>query len=54
MKLDCSVFVGLKTKVHLCDESYAWVQKIRDFVEDSSEEFGKSKDSGLGSVHGTS
>ena len=31
-----------------------WVLKTWDFVEDSSEEFGKSKVSGLESVHGTS
>ena len=41
-------------EVHLLDESYAWVSKSRDFAEDSSKEFGKSKVSGLGSVHGTS
>ena len=41
-------------KVHLLNEGYAWVPKTRDFAEDSSEEFGKSKVSGLGSVHGTS
>ena len=49
-----SVFVGLRTKVHLLDEGYAWVPKTRDFTGDSSKEFGKSKVSGLGSVHGTS
>ena len=32
----------------------AWVPKIRDFTEDSSEEFGKSRVFGLGSVYGTS
>ena len=31
-----------------------WVSKTLDFAEDSSEEFGKSKVSGLGSVHETS
>ena len=31
-----------------------WVSKTRDFNEDSSEEFGKSKVSDLGSVHKTS
>ena len=31
-----------------------WVLKTRDFTEDSSEEFEKSKVSGLGSVNGTS
>ena len=49
-----SEFVGPRTKAHLLDEGYAWVQKIRDFAKDSSEEFRKSKVSGLGSVHGTS
>ena len=43
-------FVGPRTNVHLLDEGYAWVQKTREFPE----EFGKSKVSGLGSVHGTS
>ena len=54
MEIDWSEFVGPRTKVHLLDEGYVWVPKTRDFVEDSSEEFGKSKVSGLGSVHGTS
>ena len=47
-------FVGLRKKFHLLDKGYAWVPNIRDFAEDSSEEFGKSKVSGLRSVHGTS
>ena len=37
-----SEFVGPRMKVHLLDESYAWVSKTWDFTEDSSEEFGKS------------
>ena len=49
-----SKFVESKMKAHLLDEGYAWVQKTQDFTEDSSEEFGKSKVSGLGSVHETS
>ena len=49
-----SVFVRPKTKDHMLDKGYAWVPKTRDFVEDSSEEFGKSRVSGLGSVNGTS
>ena len=49
-----SEFVGPRMKVHLLDKGYAWVSKTRDFSKDSSEEFGKSKVSGLGSVHGTS
>ena len=44
-----SICVKLRTKVHRIDEGYAWVQKIRDFIEDPREEFGKSKVSGLGS-----
>ena len=36
-----SVFVGPKTKDHLLNKGYAWLSKTRDFVEDSSEEFGK-------------
>ena len=28
-------FVGQRTKVYLHDEGYAWVQKIRDFTENS-------------------
>ena len=47
MELDCSVFIGLRTKVHLRDESYAWVLKTKDFAEDSREEFGRSWVSGL-------
>ena len=54
MEIGWSKFIGLRTKVHLLDESYGWVPKSRDFVEDLSKEFGKSKVSGLGSVHGTS
>ena len=49
-----SEFIGPRTKVHLLDEGYVWVPKTRDFPEDSSEEFGKSKVSGLGSIHGSS
>ena len=30
-----SEFVGLRTKVHLLDEGYAWVPKTRDFTENS-------------------
>ena len=54
MEFRRSEFVGPRTKVHLLDEGYSWVPKTRDFAEDSSEEFGKSKVSGLGSFHGTS
>ena len=39
-------FIGPRMKVHHIDEGYAWVPKTRDFVEDPSEEFGKSKVSG--------
>ena len=49
-----SEFVGPRMKVHLLDEGYAWVPKTRDFSKDSSEEFGKSMVSGLGSVYKTS
>ena len=49
-----SEFVGPRMKVHLLDEGYMWVPKTWDFAEDSSEEFGKSKVSSLGSAHGTS
>ena len=45
---------GRELKDHLLDKGYAWVLKTRDFPEDSNEEFGKSRVSGLGSVHGTS
>ena len=38
-----SEFVRPGTKVYLLDEGYAWVSKTRDFIEDSSEEFKKSK-----------
>ena len=46
-----SKFVRLRTKVHRIDEGYAWIPKTKDFTEDPSEELGKSKVSGLGSVH---
>ena len=49
-----SEFIGPRTKVHLLDGGYMWVPKARNFVKDSSKEFGKSKVSCLGSVHGTS
>ena len=54
MEFRRSKFVGPRTKFHLLDEGYVWVPKTWDFVEDSSEEFGKSKISGLKSAHGTS
>ena len=47
-------FVEPRTKVHLLDKGYAWVPKTWDFAEDSNKEFGKSKITGLGSVHETS
>ena len=53
-KIGGSVFVEPRTKDHLLYKGYAWVPKTRDFIEDSSEEFGKSRVSGLESVHGTS
>ena len=49
-----SEFIRPRTKVHLLNEGYVWAPKTRGFAKDSSEEFGKSKVSGLGSVHGTS
>ena len=54
MVLCRSKFIGPRMKVYLLDEGYACVSKTRDFSEDSSEELGKSKVSGLGSVHRTS
>ena len=48
-----SEFIGTRIKVNPLDEGYTWILKTWDFAEDSSE-FGKSKISGLGSVHGTS
>ena len=33
-----SEFVELRVKVHLLDEGYVWVPKIRDFTEDPREE----------------
>ena len=41
-------------KVQILDEGYTWVLKTGDFAKDSSEDFRKSKVSGLRSVHGTS
>ena len=49
-----SVHVGPRTKVVILDESYVWIPKSQVFTKDLDEEFGKSKASGLGSVHGTS
>ena len=49
-----SVFFEPRSKDHLLDKFYVWVPKTRDVVEDSSEEFEKSRVYGLGSVHGTS
>ena len=53
-KFHWSEFVGSRTKVHLLDKGYVWVSTTWDFTEDSSEEFGKSKVSGLESVNETS
>ena len=50
MKFRRSKFVGPRTKVHRIDEGYVWVPKTLHFAEDPSEEFEKSKVSGLGSV----
>ena len=33
-----SEFVEQRTKVHLLDEGYAWVPKMRNFIEDTKEE----------------
>ena len=50
-----SEFVGLRTKVHLLEESYEHVPKMRDFTEDPKEEIrGKSNFLGLGGVLETS
>ena len=49
-----SIHVGPRTKVVILDESYAWIQKSHVFTKDIDKEFGKSKASDLGSVHGTS
>ena len=54
MEIRWSEFVGPRTKVHLLNEGYVWVPKARDYSKDSSEEFGKSKVLGFGSVDGTS
>ena len=40
-----------KNESSLHRRGYEWALKTRDFIEDSNEEFGKSKVSGLGSVH---
>ena len=54
MEIGGLVFIGPRIKDHLLDKGYAWVPKTQDFVEDSSEEFRKSRVSSLESVHGTS
>ena len=51
MEFRWSKFVRLRTKVDRIDEAYTRVPKSQDFAEDPNEEFGKSKVSGLGSVH---
>ena len=51
---DSRDFVGPRTKVHRLNEGYTWVSETKDFAKDSSEDFRKSKVSGLGSVHETS
>ena len=51
MEFHRSKFVGLRKKVHCINYGYVWVPKTQDFAEDPSEEFVKSKVSGLGSVH---
>ena len=33
MEIRLLVFIGAKDKVHLCDESYVWVQKSWSFVK---------------------
>ena len=33
-----SEFVDLRVKVHLLDEGYAYIPKMRDFIEDPKEE----------------
>ena len=48
-----SKFIERRTKVHLLDEGYPWVPKTWDFAKDLRLELGKSKVSGLRSVHGT-
>ena len=53
MEISGSIFFRQRTKDHLLDKGYGWVPKTRDFAEDSSEEFGKSRILGLGSFHET-
>ena len=53
-ELKWSSNVGLRLKVGVFVEGNTWTPKSRVFIGDSSEEFGKSKVSGLGNIHGTS
>ena len=53
-KLEWSFNIGLRLKVGVLAEGNTWTPKSGVFVGDSSEEFGKSKVSGLGNVHKTS
>ena len=46
-ELGCLVFIRPRTKVHLRDESYVWVLETKDFIKDSSKEFGRLWVSGL-------
>ena len=48
MGIGSSDLVRPRSKVHVLDEGLTRVSKTQDFVEDSCEEFGKSKVSGLG------
>ena len=46
--------IGPRLKVGVLIKGNAWTPKSRVFVEDSSEDFGKSKVSGLGNASATS
>ena len=47
------VAVG-RFKVEVLGEGYVWIPETPSFAKVSRGRFGKSKDSGSGSVHGTS
>ena len=38
-----SDFFGLRLKVHRLDDGFAWVQKMRDFIEDPKEEISENQ-----------
>ena len=53
-KIEWSSSDGLRFKIRVLGEGYAWIPETPSFAKVSLGRFGKSKASGLGSVRGTS